>query len=373
MIFGTFIGSYADKMGRKRFAQLFCVMYMASCVTKHFDSYGILLLGRFFGGVATSLLFSVFESWMVGEVESYKFANDQQRQDVISDTTSMAVLFDSITAILSGFIAEYASGYVDLVQVGNGIYFGQYCSPFDLSFIVLGVCGVLITLRWTENYGDQSSSTGLSIDALRSATQVIFSDRKILSIGLISALFEGSMYSFVFLWTPLLKSVDSSVLPYGLIFAIFMMSCMAGSSIFSIMSAKWHWKVEKIGILVFLASSLSLLVPVLARSAFVTMMSLMLFEVCVGLYWPTIITLKAMYIPGEFRSSIYNVFRVPMNAIVLFVLLSNLEVYTVFFMCAVNLAIAFALQINLNLIIEKENASSRDVKGSKEPPTTEMQ
>merc|ERR1719273_1785342 len=31
MIFGTFVGSLADKKGRKKFVLLFCLMYMASC------------------------------------------------------------------------------------------------------------------------------------------------------------------------------------------------------------------------------------------------------------------------------------------------------------------------------------------------------
>ena len=39
--------------------------YIASCATKHFTSFSILMLGRLLGGVSTSLLFSVFETWLV--------------------------------------------------------------------------------------------------------------------------------------------------------------------------------------------------------------------------------------------------------------------------------------------------------------------
>jgi hypothetical protein len=53
--------------GRKKAALLYCVTYIASCITKHSADYYVLMLGRFFGGIATSLLFSAFESWLVAE------------------------------------------------------------------------------------------------------------------------------------------------------------------------------------------------------------------------------------------------------------------------------------------------------------------
>lgn len=41
--------------------------YSVSCLTKHSSNYYILMVGRVLGGIATSLLFSAFESWVVGE------------------------------------------------------------------------------------------------------------------------------------------------------------------------------------------------------------------------------------------------------------------------------------------------------------------
>ena len=67
MIFGTVVGSMADKYGRKNAALTYVVTYIASCITKHWSDYGVLMLGRFFGGIATSLLFTAFESWLVAE------------------------------------------------------------------------------------------------------------------------------------------------------------------------------------------------------------------------------------------------------------------------------------------------------------------
>lgn len=51
--------------GRKRAALLYVATYSASCLTKHSPNYWVLLVGRLLGGIATSLLFSVFEAWAV--------------------------------------------------------------------------------------------------------------------------------------------------------------------------------------------------------------------------------------------------------------------------------------------------------------------
>ena len=44
------------------------------------------------------------------------------------------------------------------------------------------------------------------------------------------SLFEGSMYTFVFLWTPAL-SPHGEHIPHGMIFACFMVASMAGSAL----------------------------------------------------------------------------------------------------------------------------------------------
>ena len=62
MLFGTFIGAAADKLGRKRLCLVYCVLYLLSCMTKHARDYNMLMMGRVLGGIATSLLFSSFES-----------------------------------------------------------------------------------------------------------------------------------------------------------------------------------------------------------------------------------------------------------------------------------------------------------------------
>ena len=55
-------------------------------------------------------------------------------------------------------------------------------------------------------------------------------DPRVGLLGAMQSLFEGSMYTFVFLWTPAL-SPDGEHIPHGMIFACFMVSSMAGSAL----------------------------------------------------------------------------------------------------------------------------------------------
>ena len=223
MVFGTFAGAAADRLGRKRACQLYCVLYILSCATKHAHDYNILMIGRITGGIATSLLFSAFESWMVCEHNARGYDGGS-----LSDTFSLMYLGNSLCAI--GGNGGGGRGGCGLSHAYSGIWhYGGYCSPFDLSALclVLGFC--LICALWKENYGDSSAAAGCSGAA--SALQQMRASPSIMLAGAIASLFEGSMYIFVFNWTPALSTSSSASPPFGLIFAAFMVASMGGSSL----------------------------------------------------------------------------------------------------------------------------------------------
>ena len=89
------------------------------------------------------------------------------------------------------------------------------------------------------------------------------SDEKIALLGAIQSLFEGSMYTFVFLWTPALSPNDEEI-PHGFIFATFMLSSMLGSSIASRLLAR-KLKVEGYMQIVFSISAFTLFLPVVTN------------------------------------------------------------------------------------------------------------
>lgn len=43
-------------------------------------------------------------------------------------------------------------------------------------------------------------------------------------------------------------------------------------------------------------------------------------QLCIGLFWPSMMALRAAYVPEAMRSTLINMFRMPLNAFVCIVL-----------------------------------------------------
>jgi len=71
------------------------------------------------------------------------------------------------------------------------------------------------------------------------------------------------------------------------------------------------------------------------------------FEVCVGLYFPSMGTLKSSIVPESHRSAIYNIYRIPLNFVVMASLLTHLTPRTSFYVCFLMLTTACACMYSL--------------------------
>lgn len=128
-----------------------------------------------------------------------------------------------------------------------------------------------------------------------------------------------------------MKELSSSDLPFGLIFATFMVCCMAGSSIFSIVIPSI--KVEKLGIYILSSATVSFILMATAPTDTTIMIAFLLFEICVGTYFPMMGTMKSVIVPESKRAAIYNLYRIPLNMIVLFSLLTDFTPKQSFILC----------------------------------------
>ncbi|XP_031574732.1 molybdate-anion transporter-like [Actinia tenebrosa] len=330
MIFGTVIGSFADKLGRKANCILYGILYGLDCLTKHVPSFWVLMIGRLLGGIATSILFSAFESWLVCEHSKRGFS-----KDLLSVVFSHAVLGNSVIAILAGLVAQ-----------GVASQFG-FVAPFTLSLILLILVSGLVYLLWTENYGD---SSGNFYKSFLSGISAIKNDSKILCLGLIQSFFEGSMYTFVLEWTPALTPVEKlgtkdvkQTIPHGWIFASYMVSIMLGSSIFKYLCRTNS--PESFMRVVFAVAAMSLTVPIISpKSQTSIFIAFLVFEVCVGIFWPALGTMRSKYVPEESRATIMNMFRIPLNFIVILILLQDLPMAVTFKCCVIFLFSCSAFQ-----------------------------
>ncbi|KAK1969830.1 major facilitator superfamily transporter [Colletotrichum sublineola] len=308
-ISASFAGQFADRYGRRLACSTYCIMYIFTCLTMLTDNLFILFLGRFCGGISTTLLYSVFEAWLITEYYQRGLSRTKLKLGaVFSHMTTIS----SIVAITSGIFGD-----VLVNALGGRIW------PFMASVACSAMAMWLIMGRWKENYGTkQGGPTTSSLGDVKSGIQMILRDKRILSLGLTSTIFEGTMYLFVFFWSAALKSARTKAgsneeLPFGLIFSSFMCAMMAGSAFFSLYT-KSHSKetTSMVLMLVVLVVSCCLSAAVLVESEMFLFWALCMVEASIGAYFPSMSFLKSQVVEDGVRGRVYSLLRLPLNVFV---------------------------------------------------------
>jgi len=318
-VVGPFLGVLADRFGRKQCSMAYFIVYILSALCKPYNNICQLFAGRVLGGIATSLLTTVLESWMVAEHHRRQYT-----QELLDDTFAKATLYNSFSAVVAGLLAQVAADR-----------FG-YLAPFMLAISPLSVGLIICWRKWTPDPPKETISvfSGFRL-GLRSM------DDNLWILGITQSLFLGAMYTFVFLWTPAVDAAGDAS-PYGIIFATFMAMISIGSSLFKRVSHV----VEKIpGALLSLSAGLMGAVILTLDNQKHVFITFALFEMMCGLMFPTYASLRSIYIPNEYRTIVMNIYRIPLNAFVIIVLLNkkNMSLQLAFGVCSGALASAALL------------------------------
>ena len=148
-----------------------------------------------------------------------------------------------------------------------------------------------------------------------------------------------------------MQYVDEDALPFGLIFSTFMVYSMAGSSLFSIMNDYYRLEYQALFVLVLAIISMVMLLETNDQTSQYTAMNL--FEFTIGMYFPVIGCLKSAIVPESQRAAIYNLYRIPLNLIVLLGLLTDVTPNQAFSLNLIMLLTAAVLQVMLIKCREK--------------------
>ena len=316
-VFGPMTGRALDEYGRKKGTIAAAVVYSLGAVSTQSSSVNVLFVGRALGGVGTSMLANAPESWLVTEFQS---EGDDGRW--LSDTFGLAFSGDYITAILAGQMAGFAAS-----QRGP-------TGPFQLSPLFLGVGALVAGLFWNENkaeintatsFGRRLSGPRFQPGSVSAALKVILKDPKIIIVGAIQGLFEASMYVFVMQWPPVLNEAvrncygETANTPYGTVFSCFMACCLLGSTALGLLAKMNVKKLDSTTALLAI-SALSLGYATYSVSGTPSLSGLtlafFLFEACVGMYFPSIGSLRSQFLPDSHRAVIMTLFGVPLNIMV---------------------------------------------------------
>ena len=191
------------------------------------------------------------------------------------------------------------------------------------------------------------------------------------------------MYTFVFLWTPALAPQGEDV-PYGFVFATFMLASMAGSALAGHFFAL-GWRPEHFMRWVFLTAAVCMAVPVafhahketsasleahahqqITAAGMVQCLAFCVFEACIGIFWPSMMRMRAHHLPDELRATLINCFRVPLNLFVCVVLynVSAFPLSVMFALCAAFMLFNSLCCKSFAAILDREERTGKAADGS---------
>jgi len=225
-------------------------------------------------------------------------------------------------AILAGIVAQVLED-----RLGH-------IGPFQ-GAIVLTALALALVMRWEENYGEEHAGDHSKSSLYHQFTEgwtATLTDSHIWRIGMTQSLSEGAMYTFVFMWVPTLLSMEpEGGVPTGAIFSALMMAVTIGGLLFqpleSFISKYFTSEAnasELSASLVYVLAAMSMAVPAYCLSKASStghcfeniLASFMVIEMCVGLFMPVAGTLRSKYVPDALQGGILNIFRLPLNAVV---------------------------------------------------------
>ena len=134
-ISASFAGTFADRYGRRTACLAYCVLYSLSSSTLLADDIRVLFLGRVLGGICGTLLWSVFESWLVAEFNQLML----DETSVLDGIFSAMTILNSLVAICAGVLAEWLVGVA-----------GTAKAPFVASIGCLLFAFVAISKFWVS-------------------------------------------------------------------------------------------------------------------------------------------------------------------------------------------------------------------------------
>lgn len=333
VLLGPTVGRLIDRYGRKTATICTGAMYALGSLSVFSNVPIVLYFGRAVASIASSRLASTPESWLIQEYTQIKKRQDEKKKVIecgLSETFGLAYGGDALVAILAGQTASIAAFKAN-----------HPLGPFSVSPFFTTSALLLISFFWVDNKGESESDKSdgkrgaqtMNEDKkvppsgerpMRAGIKAIFSDPKILLLGLVQSLFEGSMYIFVLVWPPLLSNSirtafgPTAVTPFGAIFSCFMACCLLGSVIFDKLR-KMSVDVNNImtGILLVSTIAFSWSVRGIQRENLFSIISAFFaFEACVGIYFPSIGTIRSELIPESHRCAIMTLFAIPLNILV---------------------------------------------------------
>lgn len=348
------VGFLADRFGRRLACLGFCIIHSIACLTVLSSSLPVIFLGRVLSGVGLTLLWTVFESWMVTEFNARGL-----HASSISLTTMFGIMTTSncMCAILGGVL-----GHCLVLALRSRT------NPFVLGIALEFVAVYLMFRDWNENYGTRQTTDEEEIsEAPEKSSEGAFGDVRVWMLSFITCFFEGANFLILYFWPGMLQdahrralleagdddaAANASEVPYGVVFASFMATMILGALTFGAIAqqagsgggapASLVNRVRRavapyqlFAAAIALASA-SLFLLGTVRSELGIFLSFHLYELCNGVYVPSIAYQRGIIVDESRRTGLYGLMKIPLFVFVILSLnLSAAGTFCLFFFFAI--------------------------------------
>ncbi|KUI54452.1 Molybdate-anion transporter [Cytospora mali] len=281
----TVTGFLADRYGRRRAGIAQCGIHSLACLTVIFggNCLPVLFVGRVLAGTALTMLWTVFESWMVTEWNSRGLGRDDSEEGGLGKMFGLMTTANCMAAIVGGVL-----GHCMVSVMGSKLW------PFWAGI--------------NENYGVTHEPKSENEDSVVEGSN----ESSILQKAHIVALAKTNPGS-------------PNEIPYGVIFAALMAAMILGALLFNASSRRGVPPVWLLmtGVLVAICSLLFLAI---LGGEVALFCAFLLFEVANGLYVPSIAYLRGLVVDEKSRTGMYGLMKIPLFIFVILALGITAEV-----------------------------------------------
>lgn len=306
LIFGPITGNLADMFGRKRFCQFYNITTILNLALRLTGDQKLAYLAQVLTGVGAGLITTSFESWVVSEsIKEFKTL-EMEREKFLKKLFKTVNMYDAGISIVCSVLAA-------LVYTLYGVL-----APIILS-IIFSIFGMIyIEINWSENNLQIEKK---SIAKCYSEAFKELGKREVLTVGMCESLTNGVQSLFLFLWTPILLASTPTQVNIGFVFLCIVSSIFCGTKVFEISII--YLKLNKYLVLsLCLFVIFSSLLTIFYVDVFVIRLVLFaLMNGLSGLYQPLYSIIKYRILEEKHRTLLMNLFRIPLNAYVITILL----------------------------------------------------
>ena len=308
LIFGPITGQLADKYGRRMFCHCYNISIVINLLLRMQGSRSMAYLAQVVTGFGAGLICTTFEAWVVSESEKEFEGFPKEAENFRKRLFKNSNVLDAAVSIIT-------SGICAIIYSFMGIY-----APFWISIILSLLALIVIAILWDENK-PLANSKQSTYDQLGEAFKEL-KKVNVLCIGLIEGIALGILNIYLFSWTPILKQSTKGGMNVGFIYTCMVLTMIVGTKSYEVLIVycKFDYYMSITGCL--FVQGLLLFVTYFDDRFLARLIYLSLFNGFTGFYNPLNSIVKSNILIEKYRALLMNLFRIPLNAYVIIVLLT---------------------------------------------------